>query len=366
MRYMSNNGFEVIMMSSDGEERKEVVANENCNHIVIPMTREITPVRDLKALWILYRTLRKIKPDIVHTHTPKAGIVGMLASKLAQVPVRIHTVAGLPLQTAKGKKKWLLEKIEKLTYTFATEVWPNSNSLLKYILENRFTSENKLKIIGRGSSNGIDISEFDTESLDESILSEIKKKIQFDTSNRYLLFVGRVVGDKGIEELVKVFLNIKKTHNNLKLVIVGPLEHSLDPLSAEISKSIASDSDIITTGFSSFVKYYMYLADLFIFPSHREGFPNVPMQAALMNCPVVASRITGNIDIIDHKVNGILHTVSDLSSLQSSIEFALDHPADMKNMAQKLKAKIKGNFDRKVIQELILNEYRKSLWLKKK
>ena len=357
MEYMSSKGFDVVMMSADGQERHEVIANENCEHIVIPLTREITPLKDLRALWILYRQLRSLKPNIVHTHTPKAGIVGMIAAWLARVPVRIHTVAGLPLQTAIGKKRWLLENIEKLTYSFATQVWPNSNSLYNFIVKENFAKPSKLKVIGKGSSNGIDISEFDKKTLDENVLADIKDKIKYSDSNRYLLFVGRVVKDKGIEELVEAFLSIKKKYNNLKLIIVGPVEHKLDPLSVGITQNIENDDDIITTGFSSLVKYYMYLADLFVFPSHREGFPNVPMQAALMDCPVIASRITGNTDIVDDRENGILHTVSDSDSLESSIEFALDHPDDMTRMAAKLKEKVINNFDRRVIQEKILNEY---------
>lgn len=357
MEYMSSKGFDVVMMSADGQERHEVIANENCEHIVIPLTREITPLKDLRALWILYRQLRSLKPNIVHTHTPKAGIVGMIAAWMARVPVRIHTVAGLPLQTAIGKKRWLLENIEKLTYSFATQVWPNSNSLYNFIVKENFAKPSKLKVIGKGSSNGIDISEFDKKTLDENVLADIKDKIKYSDSNRYLLFVGRVVKDKGIEELVEAFLSIKKKYNNLKLIIVGPVEHKLDPLSVGITQNIENDDDIITTGFSSLVKYYMYLADLFVFPSHREGFPNVPMQAALMDCPVIASRITGNTDIVDDRENGILHTVSDSDSLESSIEFALDHPDDMTRMAAKLKEKVINNFDRRVIQEKILNEY---------
>jgi len=354
---MSANGFDVTMMSADGAERTEVMNNENCKHIIVPLTRQITPIQDLKALWNLYFHLRTIKPYIVHSHTPKAGIVGMMAAWLARVPVRIHTVAGLPLQTATGKKRWLLETIEKLTYKLATQVWPNSNSLYQFILKEKFVTEDKLSVIGKGSSNGIDTSEFDVDALDNDILENIKSKIEFSDSNRYLLFVGRVVKDKGIEELVEAFRNIKSSYQNLKLIIVGPLEHSLDPLSTEISKVIEEDEDIITTGFSSYVKYYMHLSDLFVFPSHREGFPNVPMQAALMGCPVIASRIDGNTDIVDHQINGILHTVADRHALQSAIVYALDHSDQMREMASKLKSKITNSFERKFVQKEILLQY---------
>src|SRR5690554_6813774 len=154
-QYMSQNGFEVIGVSSSGKELKEVEKEEGIRTHVINMTRKITPLQDLKALFQLIRFLRKEKPDIVHTHTPKAGLLGMMAAKIAGVPHRLHTVAGMPLTVATGFKRRLLNFIEKLTYTCATKVYPNSERLKKIIINNNFTSEKKLKVIGYGSSIGI-------------------------------------------------------------------------------------------------------------------------------------------------------------------------------------------------------------------
>ena len=357
MRYMKSHDWDVTMMSADGQEREEVIQREKCAHIIIPLTRKITPIADLKALIILIKELRVMKPNIVHTHTPKAGLIGMLASRVAGVPHRIHTVAGLPLHAAVGNKKRLLVWIEKLTYYCANQVWPNSNSLYEYIIDNKFTVKSKIKVIGKGSSNGIDIKEFDVDSLDETILESIKDKINYQEGLQYLLFVGRVVRDKGIEELVTVFEQIKNTYPNLRLVLVGPLESELDPLDSKITAIIEDNKEIITVGFSNHVKYYMHLADLFVFPSHREGFPNVPMQAALMNCPVVASAITGNVDIIDHNMNGLLHEKGNISDLKYCVEYALNNKEQMAILAGKLRTKILNNFDRRHMHQLILKEY---------
>lgn len=361
MRYMKENGFEVIMMSADGPEVDYVIEKEDCDHIVIPLTRKITPIKDLQALWILFKKLKRIKPEIVHSHTPKAGIIGMLAAWLARVPIRIHTVAGLPLQTAAGAKRKLLEVIEQITYFYATEVWPNSKSLYDFIIENKFSKVSKLHIIGKGSSNGIDISEFNSQTLDEKVLFDIREKIDYDASNIYLLFVGRVVKDKGIVELVEAFSLLKPTFKNLKLLIVGPLENELDPLPGATLQAINVDADIITVGYSNYVKYYMLLADLFVFPSHREGFPNVPMQAALMECPIVASRITGNIDIIDPNVNGYLHEIKNTIDLKDKISQALSRNEQTMQFATKLKEKVTQNFDRKEVQNVILEKYNQLL-----
>ena len=172
MSFMSKNGFDVIMISSEGKGLNDVIKNEKCRHFIIPLTREITPLRDIIATFSLYRLLLLEKPDIVHTHTPKAGIVGMLASFLAKVPVRLHTVAGLPLLEAKGLKRLVLNLVERLTYKFSTKVYPNSYGLKDIILKNRFTKEDKLCVIGNGSSNGIDTSFFDPK-----LFTSEKKKI---------------------------------------------------------------------------------------------------------------------------------------------------------------------------------------------
>jgi len=361
MKFMKERGFEVTMMSADGPEIEEVVQHEGCAHEIVPLTRKITPLQDLRALWILYRKLRRIKPNIVHSHTPKAGLIGMMASWLARVPIRLHTVAGLPLEASTGMKRKLLLFIEWLTYKCATEVWPNSKSLYDFIVSGKLTSNRKLRIIGKGSSNGINISEFDTENLDLEILENIKKDINYNIENSYLLFVGRIVRDKGIEELIEVFQKLKIKHKNIKLVLVGPKEPKLDPLSQKSMQLMASDLDIIAPGFSDKVKYYMYLSDLFIFPSHREGFPNVPMQAGLMKCPVIASRINGNIDIIEHEVNGLIHKKGNTSDLYNKVDYALDNIDIMKRMNDKLEDKIKSHFDRNKVQELIFETYESQL-----
>ncbi len=346
------------MMSADGPEIDDVVRNEGCPHEVVPLTRQITPLADLKALWILYRKLRKHRPNIVHSHTPKAGLIGMMAAWLARVPVRLHTVAGLPLETAVGAKRQLLLFIERLTYAFATEVWPNSKSLYAFIEEHSLAKKSKLHVIGKGSSNGIDISEFDPDGLQPDILQEVKDRIDYDSELTYLLFVGRVVRDKGIEELVQAFVDLAGDRPELRLVLVGPFEAALDPLSENAIQIIESRDDIITTGFSPHVKYYMSLADVFVFPSHREGFPNVPMQAGLMSLPVVASRITGNVDIIVDQQDGRLVTKGSTSELGAAIAEALSERDRTRLFANNLQRKIKEQFSRSYVQAAVLKRYK--------
>lgn len=348
-------------MSADGPEVAGVVDSEGCPHEIVPLTRAITPFADIKALWILYRKLRNHKPDIVHSHTPKAGLIGMMAAWLARVPVRLHTVAGLPLETATGAKRRLLLFIERLTYACATEVWPNSGSLHSFIAKHRLANPEKLHIIGQGSSNGIDVDEFNADGLDVDLMAEIKASIDYREDLTYLLFVGRVVRDKGIEELVDAFVQLAVDRSDLRLVLVGPYEADLDPLAPRTIDIIDGRSDIITTGFSTHVKYYMHLADLFVFPSHREGFPNVPMQAALMHLPVVASRITGNVDIIDHEENGLLVDKGDRSAIAAAVGKLLQDGALASEYADKLRQKVLQKYARTRVQQLILERYTRHL-----
>ena len=153
MRFMAANGFDVLMISADGKELAAVIELEKCRHIIVPMTRKITPVQDLKCLIRLIKVFKNERPDIVHTHTPKAGLLGMWAAKLCGVKIRIHTVAGMPLMVEKGIKLRLLTFIEKLTYKAANHVWPNSGSLYNYISEHKFTTAKKLQIVGRSFTN---------------------------------------------------------------------------------------------------------------------------------------------------------------------------------------------------------------------
>jgi hypothetical protein len=160
MRYMNANGFDVVMVSSDGPELADVLRNEQCRHMIIPMTRKMTPFADVRSLWLLYRFFKKEKPDIVHSHTPKGGLLAMLAAKFAGVKIRVHTIAGLRFMTSKGMTRKVLVFMEKLTGRAATHVWPNSFSLLDYIIENKLVTPSKLEVISKGSSNGINLGRF--------------------------------------------------------------------------------------------------------------------------------------------------------------------------------------------------------------
>lgn len=366
LQFMQQNGFDVLMISADGPELNDVIKNEGCRHTIVPMTRKITPLQDLKCLFQLIKIFKKEKPDIVHTHTPKAGLLGMLAAKLTGVKVRIHTVAGMPLMVEKGFKLKLLTFIEKLTYWGAGHVWPNSGSLYEYIKEHKLTPEKKLHIIAKGSTNGINLSRFNKTQLTESSIAEIKELVHYSSENIYLLCIGRLVADKGIVELVHVFARLQKKYPPLRLVLAGDFEPALDPLPADVLQQIENNPAIVHIKWTQQVEYFMQVASYFVFPSHREGFPNVLLQAAAMELPIICSRIAGNVDIVTHAQTGLIFNRANEQQMEEQVEYAINHPQEMKIMAQKLCNTVQTDYRRENIWQNMLATYNSLLNLSSK
>lgn len=360
LRFMTSNGFDVKGVSSEGEELREVRENEGIVMEAINMSRKITPFQDLKSLWEMWNFLRKEKPQIVHTHTPKAGIIGMLAARLAGVPHRLHTVAGLPLMETTGIKRKILNFVEKLTYSSATRVYPNSKGLYDFILQNNFTQSNKLKIIANGSSNGINTTFFSPEQVSETEKAALREKLNIQPDDFVFVFVGRIVSDKGINELIKAFSELQTVENkptDIKLLLVGGLENDLDPLNPETLAEINQNRDIISVGFQQDVRPFFAISDALVFPSYREGFPNVVMQAGAMGLPSIVSDINGCNEIIIEGENGLIIPSKNVKKLKEKmLTLAKD-----KNLYIKLKENsrrmIENRYEQSVVWNALLEEY---------
>jgi glycosyltransferase involved in cell wall biosynthesis len=360
LRFMSQY-FEVVAVSSPGATLTEVGAQEGVRTAAVNMTRSITPVQDLKAIWSLYQLFRKEKPTIVHTHTPKAGLLGMIAGRLAGVPVRLHTVAGLPLMEATGNKRLLLEQVEKLTYSAATKVYPNSGNLKRFILANRFCSDSKVKVLGNGSSNGIDTKFFDRTPDLVAVTENLKQELNISASDFVFLFIGRLVRDKGIEELVEAFNRVRSTHANARLLLVGPFEPELDPISEKTIRLINEDNAIVLVGFQQDVRPYYMMSDVLTFPSYREGFPNVPMQAGCFGLPAIVTDINGCNEIIVNGVNGIIIPSKNVNTLETAMNRLLDDRSlndKMKSVARRM---IVERYEQQHLWNLILTEYQEQI-----
>lgn len=356
LSYMSQAGFDMLGVTSPGKGLQEIEDQEQVRMLGVKMTRQITPFLDLVALCKLIFLFRREKPKIVHTHTPKAGLLGMLAAYITRVPYRMHTVTGLPLTVSKGLRRRLLGLTEKTTYACANHIYPNSFGLKDIIVDYGFAKEEKLKVIGNGSSNGIDPNYFDEELYSLEDRENIRKSLQLDKDDFVFIYVGRLVGDKGINELVKAFSQIKDKH--AKLLLVGPLESDLDPLSKVTLAAIEQNNNIIAVDFQKDVRPFLVISDVLTFPSYREGFPNVVMQAAAMNLNCIVSNINGCNEIISDGDNGWIVPVKNIDILQNRMQWCLDHPQSSTTMGQKSRALMIEKYERSYIWEELLKEYK--------
>lgn len=357
LRFMSSF-YDVIAVSSEKENLEQLGKNQEVPVFHLEMTRKITPLKDIIAVVKLFLFLKKAKPLMVHSHTPKAGIVGMLAAKLAGVPYRLHTVAGLPLLEVTGLKRKLLDVVEKFTYACANRVYPNSLGLKDIIIENNFCKPEKLKVLANGSSNGINTSYFDPELFSVNQNLNLKKELGILPDDFVFIFVGRLVKDKGINELILAFELLQKENAKIKLLLVGDYENDLDPLSSETVESINTNNSIIAVGFQNDVRPYFGIANSLVFPSYREGFPNVVLQAGAMGLPCIVSNINGCNEIIVEKQNGFIIPVKDeLAIFEAMKKVSLDVLLITKIKINS-RPMIVSRYEQKVVWEAILKEYR--------
>ncbi len=356
--------FEVTAVSSDDQRLQEFGNKQGVDTFHVDLTRQITPIKDLKAVVELYKFLKKEKPSIVHTHTPKAGIVGMLAARFANVPIRMHTVAGLPLMESSGMKRSVLIIVEKLTYSCATNVYPNSKGLKEFIIKEKLTSKNKLKILGNGSSNGIDTTHFSPNQVSGIEKRQLRKELNITKNDFVFVFVGRLVSDKGINELVEAFTEMSKTHTNSKLLLVGPLETHLDPLLPNTLNEIKNNEAIIYAGFQTDVRPYFATSNALVFPSYREGFPNVVMQAGAMGLPSIVTDINGCNEIIRSDVNGIIIPVKDMQAIYNAMKKLVSDKSYCNKVQVNSRQMIEKNYSQSELWNALLDEYNSLIELK--
>jgi glycosyltransferase involved in cell wall biosynthesis len=361
LKFMQMHGFEVYMASSWAENIYDIEERELSKFFPVNMTRTISPIKDVVSLIKLIRIFRRLKPTIVHTHTPKAGLLGMMAAWVTKVPVRLHTVAGLPLMETGGVKRKVLELTERLTYYFAVKVYPNSKNLKQFILKSSFCNSDKLKVIGNGSSNGIDTGYF---KLNPSILQEagqLKEKFSITEANFVFIFIGRLVKDKGIEELIKAFSLLNNLYPDTRLLLIGPFEPELDPLSNNCTQEIQNNKAIINCGFQNDVRPYLAASNALVFPSYREGFPNVPMQAGCFDLPCIVTDINGCNEIIENETNGLIIPSKDEEALQKAMTRIMEDKLLYGKLQSNARKMIVERYDQTYFWSLLLQEYHDQL-----
>ncbi|MGJ1262797.1 glycosyltransferase family 4 protein [Sphingobacterium spiritivorum] len=353
-----NNFFEVITVSSPSELLNEVKDREGVRVISVPMERKINPYKDIVSLWRLYITFCKEKPTIVHSITPKAGLLSMLAAKMAGVPIRIHTFTGLIFPSRTGFLKILLIFMDKLLCWAATNIYPEGNGVKNDLINYKITYK-PLKVIANGNVNGIDLDYFSSVNISNANKSSLRNELNLAEDDFTFIFVGRLVGDKGINELVEAFSKLKI--QKVKLLLVGPFETDLDPLQPDILKEIEINPNILSVGFQKDVRPFFAISDALIFPSYREGFPNVVIQAGAMELPSIVSNINGCNEIIINGKNGIIVPSKNVEEIYKAMQKMISDNNSYETFKYHARAMIKSRYEQKVVWNALLNEYNRLL-----
>lgn len=353
-----NEHYEVIAVSGEDDHLQEVRERENVRTENVKIQRTISLLKDLKALWVLYFLFLKEKPQIVHSITPKAGLLSMLAAKMTGVPIRIHTFTGLIFPEKRGFLQQILILMDCLICFCATDIFPEGEGVKRDLMKYKITSK-PLKIIANGNVNGIDTAYF---SEDQVLLSEreaLKKELGIDSNDFVFIFVGRLVGDKGINELVSVFKEVTSLNKNVKLVLVGPLESDLDRLNSQTLKEIENNDAILSVGFKKDVRTYFAISDALVFPSYREGFPNVVLQAGAMGLPAIVTNINGSNEIIKAGINGLIIEAKDKVALQQAMQELMKDKRLYETLKFNARELITSRYEQKMVWEHLLLEYKR-------
>ena len=347
--------YDVVLLSSPGKEMDDAVAEHGVKAIAVPMQRHISIRHDIVSLWRIVRAFLREKPTMVHSMTPKAGLLCMVAAWMCRVPVRIHTFTGLVFPTSHGLKKKLLMLTDAITCRCATHIIPEGEGVKNDLLSNGITRK-PLQVLGYGNVMGIDVQRFSRRKEIEEAASEIR-----DYSVFTYLFVGRIVGDKGINELVSAFVRLNRAHPNTRLLLVGFFENELDPVSPETRRLIEECEQIEYAGEQkgdNLVAYYA-ASDCFVFPSYREGFPNTVIEAGAMDLPCIVTDINGSREIIEHGKNGIIIPVRDEQAIYQSMEQMLTDEQMRKGMTEKAREMIVSRYERGFVRQCLYDFYNK-------
>lgn len=345
--------YEVVALSSPGEEMQVIAEREGVRTIEVPMERHISFFKDIVSLWRLIWVFRKEKPTMVHSMTPKAGLLCMMAAWMAHVPVRVHTFTGLVFPTASGLKRKILMTTDWLTCACATHIIPEGDGVKNDLLNNGITKK-PMRVLGHGNVRGVDMEFYSRRKEVMDIVIQEALKSQYFT----FLFVGRIVKDKGIDELCQAFDQLSGI-TPVRLLLVGPYEDSLDPISQKSRDIIAKNPNVKAVGAKSGDELLAYYAssDCFVFPSYREGFPNTVLEAGAMGLPSIVTDINGSREIVIPRRNGVIIPPRDAEALfQAMLDMMRDGIA-REHMAANARHLIASRYEQSYVRQCLYDFY---------
>lgn len=357
LAFLSEN-YNVIAVSGKDSHLETVANRERVPTINVSMSRKISLVKDFISLINLYLLFKKEKPLIVHSITPKAGLLSMVAAYFAGVPIRVHTFTGLVFPTKSGAMKQLLVAMDRILCKCATNVYPEGEGVKRDLIQYRITTK-PLKVVANGNINGIDLEYFNPENVSEIELIKLRTSLGIQRTDFVYIFIGRLVADKGINELIAAFSKLTKQKNNIKLLLVGQSEQELNPISKTTLIDIQYNSDIISTGYQDVVREYLALADAFVLPSYREGFPNVLLQAGAMGLPSIVTNINGCNEIIINNYNGIIIPVKNELTIFDAMQLLLEDELLYYSLHSNARKGIENRFDQQIVWKATLEEYKR-------
>jgi lipopolysaccharide/colanic/teichoic acid biosynthesis glycosyltransferase len=359
--YMKARGLDVHAISSPGREQADFAESEGIDVSAVTMPRRITPFLDLVAVARIVRTIRRIRPTIVHAHTPKGGLLGMIAAAISGVPVRIYHMRGLPMMTAAGARRLLLSATEWLACRLAHRVICVSKSLREVAVSEGLCAPEKIAVLLGGSGNGVDaVGRFDPARLGEQARAHTRRRLGIPDDAVVAGFVGRLVRDKGIAELAEAWAAVRAQFPEAHLLLVGPYEPQ-DPVPTELSTALRQDPRVHHAG-EDWNSPPLYAAmDVVVLPTYREGFPNVPLEAAAMGLPVVATRIPGCVDAVADGVTGTLVPVRDARALADALGTYLRDAALRRLHGENGRERVLREFRQERLWEALYAEYLRML-----
>ncbi len=343
--------YEVVAVSSPLPELEQIRKDEGVRVCAVDMKRQIAPLSDLKSLWKLYKLMRAERPWLVHSMTPKAGLLSMLAAWMARVPYRIHTFTGLIWPTAEGMKRRILILMDKILCACATHIIPEGQGV-KRDLECHGITRKPMRVLAYGNVRGIDL---DYYCRNEEVVSDAEKIKREDVFT--FIFVGRIVRDKGINELVNAFVEFNSLYPKTRLLLVGRMESELDPLLPETIAKINNCKAIEPVGSQADVRSWMAASDALVFPSYREGFPNVVIEAGAMGLPSIVTDINGANEIIKDGLNGIIIPVKDEKRLLEAMIEMYTNDEMRNNMAEKALPMVASRYECHMVRQALYDFY---------
>ena len=380
-----NQYFEVIGVAKDTGVLKVVSEREGIRVVDAPLERPISLVKDIKGLWFLYRLFRKEKPWCVHANTPKGSLLAMIAAWFACVPHRVYTVTGLRYQGAHGMLRTILKTMERLSCLFATNVIPEGQGVLQCLKRDNITKKS-LQVIHYGNINGKDTEFFSrdntiqTASLkqaDKQIflrnLSEkearslVRSELGFSNNDFIFVFIGRLVNDKGLGELADAIRKLENENLEIKLLLIGEIDGEDDALAKDKLNYLMQSKNVKYIGVQSDIRPYLMASDVLVFPSYREGFPNVPLEAGALGLPAIVTNINGSNEIIEDGVNGkIIQSpldnkgmrVNDITiELYTMMKWFYYHPEEVKRMGENARPIICERYEQQNVWNALLKFY---------